>query len=267
MKSRVFFFDYVGGKSKDLKHIQSFVNLDEIDTICEPFCGSCSFSTSQQNIKKFIINDIDKNLIIFLSDVMLGKLNKYIEYYNNNINKYINADKTKPTTEWYNMKRNIKNLNIHDWYLMKRSSRGGCGMFRLKYTNENITNYKKNIDFYTKNDIKISSHDYTKILNDVKNKKNVFVFLDPPYMDSFNASYSTYEGKSVDDDNKIIDKTKMFIDILLFLKIAKCKIMLIINKNAITEYLYKDFIKGEYNKRYDISGRVTKHLIICNYDI
>ena len=33
---RQFFFTYIGGKSKDLKYIKPFINLDGIDKVVEP---------------------------------------------------------------------------------------------------------------------------------------------------------------------------------------------------------------------------------------
>ena len=47
----------------------------------------------------------------------------------------------------------------------------------------------------------------------------------------------------------------------------KCKVMLIINNNAITQCLYKKYIIDKYDKIYQASKRKTSHLIICNYDI
>lgn len=57
----------------------------------------------------------------------------------------------------------------------------------------------------------------------------------------------------------------MYIDIYNMLCSAKCKILLIINKNAITEHIYKDFIKSEYLKQYQISKHKSGHLICANY--
>lgn len=57
----------------------------------------------------------------------------------------------------------------------------------------------------------------------------------------------------------------MFIDILKLLETAKCKVMLIINKNAITEYIFKKWIVGEYQRTYALSKKIAKHLICINY--
>ena len=59
--------------------------------------------------------------------------------------------------------------------------------------------------------------------------------------------------------------TSILLDILELLKNAKCKVMLIINKLNILEYLFKDFIRGEYIRIYQNTKKKMKHLIITNY--
>jgi hypothetical protein len=78
-------------------------------------------------------------------------------------------------------------------------------------------------------------------------------------MDSFNAGYATYHYKSHDKDLKIIDNTEMYIKFLDILKNGKCKILFSINDCAITNYLYKDYIKDTYNHKYQ-----TSHVNIPN---
>jgi hypothetical protein len=41
--------------------------------------------------------------------------------------------------------------------------------------------------------------------------------------------------------------------------------MLIINENAITDYIYKDFIVGKYDKIYQLTKKKAVHIIVCNY--
>jgi len=78
-----FFFPYVGNKRQEVEHIYSKINFENIDTICEPFCGSCAVSyyiwsrfkssaassANQNPDKKFkyVINDTDKLLCELLT--------------------------------------------------------------------------------------------------------------------------------------------------------------------------------------------------------
>ncbi len=51
---------------------------------------------------------------------------------------------------------------------------------------------------------------------------------------------------------KIIDNTQIYIDLLDLLK-CKCKVLFSINSNALTQYIYKDYIKSDYNHIYQAS--------------
>ena len=73
---------------------------------------------------------------------------------------------------------------------------------------------------------------------------------------------SAYSSQTIETD-----MTKIIVDILEYLPVCKCKVMLIINKLHILSYLFEDFIKGEYIRTYQLSKKKAVHLIICNYDI
>jgi site-specific DNA-adenine methylase len=207
------------------------------------------------------LNDNDTNLISFLKDVKKDNFKSYIDYYNTEIKKYIIDGKCDPS--WHAL-RKLKEPTLHQWFIMAKGSRGK-NMISLRLTNIKYDDYEYCINFFKDKKVKLTCEDYLNTFDKVKNDKKCFVFIDPPYLDSCNTNYKCFHGGSVDNKNIIIDRTKMFIDILDFIKNAKCKVMLIINKNSITEYIYKGYIKGEYDKYYDITGRRTKHLIITNY--
>ena len=56
----------------------------------------------------------------------------------------------------------------------------------------------------------------------------------------------------------------MYIYIYI-LKTYKCKVMIIVNKNSITQYLYKNYIKHEYLKTYQTCKNKAFHYVITNY--
>jgi hypothetical protein len=111
------------------------------------------------------------------------------------------------------------------------------------------------INFFNKS--KISNIDFREVMNDYKNNKYAFLYLDPPYMDSFNGGYNCYNNKNYNEDLSVKDNTEMYIFLLEYLKVCKCKVLFSINDNALTKYLYKDFIKDTYNHKYQ-----TTHLNI-----
>ena len=64
--SNHFLFSYPGNKRKEINDIIPFFELDNIDTIIEPFCGSAAVSVylaKQYPLKyKYILNDSNPNL-------------------------------------------------------------------------------------------------------------------------------------------------------------------------------------------------------------
>ena len=253
---RSFFFSYIGGKSKDLKYIKSYIDLKNVNIIVEPFCGSCSFSTHISNDDiKYYFNDNDKRLIDFLSEVKEGKFPEIVEYFNENMKKYIKNG--KPSQKWYDLTKR-KDVDTNEYFLMMRLRARG-GMLNLHSKNEKVETYEHLTKIFR--NAEMNCGDYRAVLEKFKNDASAFVFLDPPYFDSFNKSYIAYNKK----DKYVGDNTAMYIDIVNFLKEARCKVMMIINSNAMTKFLYGNYIKGTYQKRYDISGRITEHLIINNY--
>jgi hypothetical protein len=106
--------------------------------------------------------------------------------------------------------------------------------------------------------------DYKKIIDKYKNNENAFIFLDPPYLQSWNREYSS-SAEKYDESGYENDNTVIYIYILQLLEQCKCKILFILNKNAINTYLFNKYIKGEYSKTYQGTKGKNYHLIISNY--
>ena len=96
-------------------------------------------------------------------------------------------------------------------------------------------------------DSKKTNLNYKDIFNEYQFNEKAFLFLDPPYLFSDNSGYKPQINKN--------DMTLIIVDILDLLKNSKCKIMLIINKLDILVYLFKDYIKGEYERIYQLSKK------------
>jgi len=259
-----FYFAYEGNKRQEYKIIKDYIpKSDTLKYFIEPFAGSASisylYSLDNPNAQiKYIINDINKNLIKFYSNIQKEQLPKIINYINKNLNS--NAFEKIKAKE----KQNIK-----DWVYLNKIFIMHKGVNPFKYKHRkispiDISKYNDRINFDKK--IQLSSFDFTTILNKYKNNTHAFIFLDPPYLESSNTTYTNY-GKNINDSNEIIDNTEMYIIIKDFLETAKCKVMLVINSNAIIKYIFNGFIKYEYDKTYSASKKKTKHLIITNYKI
>ena len=143
--------------------------------------------------------------------------------------------------------------HIHDYIINNIFVRGN--MFKDIKNFDNFNQIEKNI----LDNALITNLDYTEVFKTYKDDPNAFLFLDPPYLFSDNSNYASQVRDT--------DMTQIIIDILEFIKYCKCKVMLIINKLNLLEYLFKDNIKGEYLRIYQISKKRAKHLVISNYDI
>jgi site-specific DNA-adenine methylase len=220
-------------------------NIDDDYIFVEPFCGSASVSYLVYNntkIKQFHINDLDKLRIDFYNNMKdedkrneLYKIeNDILEKGQEEYDKYV--DKTKLKTDYWSY---VIGGRIY-------SFRNGLFPTTKKIIIKPIPD--KWIEFF--NISKITNQDWKEIMEEYKDNEKAFIYLDPPYLSSFNGSYTQY-NTSIDENKFIIDNTKIYIDILDFLKNSKCKILFSINNNAITRHLYKDYIKQDYLKSYD----------------
>ncbi len=54
-------------------------------------------------------------------------------------------------------------------------------------------------------------YDYREVMNEQKENEDAFLYLDPPYMDSFNGGYTSFQTTYYNEDLPINDKTEMYI--------------------------------------------------------
>ena len=241
----------LGAKDNDIKFFIDY--LPDTKYIIEAFGGSYALCRRVYDDDKYIkiVNDNDSVLYSLYSNI-----DEYLIYYKE-MHDLINPlllqnEKTA------NIRKIISsaNLNNHDKYFSYFfCANSAHGMFKKTPTGNTDFNYNliKKINFHNK--------DFREIIEEYKNNSEAFIFLDPPYLFSFNKAYEAQDNQG--------DMTTIIIDILGYLKdkTIKAKIMLIINKMNILEYIFKDFIKGTYKKSYSLTRRKDEHLIITNYDV
>ena len=263
-----------GNKEKEYKqYLKDIIikNTDDETIFIEPFCGSAIISKTlhdEGKIKHFHINDIDHLRIEFYKNMKRKK--KREELYNIETKikekgkeeyiKYVHRDKIKNDYWSYIIGNRIYSFRHGLFPTTKNIVVSPIGENWIKFLNTTI----------------ITNQDYKDVIEKYKYNENGFVYIDPPYFDSYNASYNKYTEKSTDEESNIIDNTQIYIDLLEYLKICRCKILFSINSNALTRYLYKDFIKRDYNRQYETTNinkikETSKNkqniLIICNFDL
>lgn len=247
-----FMFNRLGNKAKDIQYFEKYLpDQKSINVVAEPFAGS--FAVIRKyffNVPKIICGDNDIKFITKIDNNL-----KHLKEFEIFRDKYNN---------WLKNKQGLVSAKQAEKYI--QTIRGNIQIDVSDVVARGYTKSLSNVDY---SDLAklwkriLWYDDYSKVFKVVKNNKNAFVFIDPPYLSSDNKNY--HGVVTTDKDNRLIDNTVMFMDIMKFMHEAKCKVMMIINKNAINEYIFEDFIVGHYDKVYALSKRLDKLLICTNY--
>jgi site-specific DNA-adenine methylase len=263
-----FYFSYVGGKSKELSYIFKYMDVNKYDKIIEPFCGSCAFTLSffqnHFNNQVFHINDIDDNLYRLLSDIKINGSNNYFDFLQKN---WING---KTTREEHNNIVILKDTNLLNWFYFRKIYKLRIGLYPLN-ANININNsndkYTHLDKFFQNPNTIISNQDYRDIIEKYKDDEKAFIFLDPPYFLSDNNFYKQkgekFGGTRL-NKTEFIDPTEEFLYIRNALENYKCTILMIINECCLLKDYYKNYFKESYGKRYEMTKKVSRHMVITN---
>lgn len=262
---------YIGSKRSDIKLFKDKIPKHKIDLCIEPFGGSGAVSFYLYQINpdmKTILYDNDQILINYYNE-----MKKDSNYIIDEVNKLINSKIDKET--YYKMVQDYKkNKPIGKegaiLYLFLKKFHG-LRLFVYPSPTRKINpidkdKYKVYTDWIQKSEfICMDYNESFKKIFELKKSESTFIFLDPPYFSSFNSDYNCFKGDQTDENKKIIDNTEIYIDLIHYIKKCKNNMMYIINKNKITEYLYKKYISGEYEKTYSYTLKKTHHLILTNY--
>ena len=245
-----------GGKKDELKNILPHIPTNYSNYL-EPFIGGGAVYF-HLNPHKAVINDVHKELVDFYQSIKDGNLDDIYNF----MTKHPNDEETYYKVRSYDVKTVLDNAKKF-YYLRKTCFRGmlrynSKGEFNIPYGRYKTCNYEdlKNKEYENllkKTEVYNKSFEYIfENYDDINN----FMFLDPPYDSEFtDYGYCTF-GK--DEQIKLANCFKK----------TKIKCLMIIGKTPFIEELYKDYIVGEYDKKYKFklhSGRVgdeinNKHL-------
>jgi len=243
-----FFYSYFGNKREEVETIYKNINLDNIDTIIEPFCGSCAFSfyisTLHPNKYKYVINDNDKNLTELLK-ITQDKI-KFDEFVQELEEVLKDIDKDKYLSI-------IKSGSLLGYVLMNYIYCIRPGLFpinKLKSIKGFIS--APIINFLRTEDITILNNDAIDVVKNYMNIETSLIFLDPPYVMLNNDHYSS---------------AKLNIYEFLYentIDNFKSTIVLVLELNWIIKLLLGKHIKFTYDKKYQTTHKQTTHCIISN---
>lgn len=253
-----------GGKSDEIKQFEKYIP-PEYDTYLEPFIGGGSVYFYLKP-KKAVISDVHTELIDLYQSIGEGKSNEIYEFMQNSPNDEETYYKIRDT-----MPIDTKLDKAKRFYYQRKTCFRGMlrynrhGKFNIPFGRYKTINYsdlqnKNYEDLLSKTEIVNKSFEY--IFENYNNENN-FMFLDPPYDSEFTDYGYCKFGKEEQEKLAILFKN------------TKIKCLMIIGKTKFIEDLYKDYIVGEYDKKYRFklhSGRIgdeinTKHLIIMNYKL
>jgi site-specific DNA-adenine methylase len=250
-----------GNKLKEYKRYLKDIILNNItkdDIFVEPFCGTAiiSYNLFNSNNIKTHINDIDHYRIQFYNNC---KDINYIREVNDTITSIKNKDDYYKLVKKNDIYKKDVDFNTHIYSKLISSYRPGLfdDTRKKKLINENWNEFLNNTIITNKN--------FIEIMELYKDNEKAFIYLDPPYMNSANKCYITFRS-DYNDDNKKIDNTKIYIDIYNYLKICKCKILMSINNSAIIEFIFKDYIKNNYNVNYNYNHKDKNGITKSNND-
>jgi DNA adenine methylase len=249
-----------GGKSDEISQILPYI--PEFKTYVEPFVGGGSlyFHLAPQTA---IINDVHPDLIALYRTVAAGQqldIKTFMDANPNDETTYYRIRAMKPTTD---LERACQ-----FYYLRKTCYRGmlrynKSGEFNIPFGRYASINYSS-LDDTKYHDLlsrtTIMNGSFKEVFERCNDPSN-FIFLDPPYDSTF-TDYG-YCSFGRDEHQELFEAFKN----------SRSKCLMIIGKTEFISDLYKDYIVGEYNKKYRFklhSGRIgneidTIHLVIRNY--
>ncbi len=277
---------YRGGKSKEIPQILPYIP-QFTGRYIEPFFGGGAlfFYLTPSNA---IINDINKNLIDFYSDVknnypkMREELFEIETIYKANREAFEELKTQHPNDR-------VSDANEELYYKIRDMYNGLCDSklsFGTIYYFINKTAYSGMIRYNSNGHFNVPYGRYknfnaslltdehhnllkkTEILNSSYEdvfalaKEDDFIFLDPPY----DCVFSDYGNESMKDGFGEDRHRKLAEDF----RNLKCKSLMVIGKTQLTEELYGDLIVTEYEKSYSVNIRnrfksESRHILVANY--
>jgi DNA adenine methylase len=251
-----------GGKGDEIEVFKEYFPK-KYDIYLEPFVGGASVYFHIQP-PKAVISDVHEELIDLYVSIKNGKgeeIHSFMEKTPNEETVYYYIRDEYPVSS-------ILESAQRFYYQRKTCFRGMLrynkkGKFNIPFGKYKTINYsalknKKYENILQGTEVLCKSFEY--IFENYNDPKN-FMFLDPPY-DSVFTEYG-YCSFGKEDHIKLNTLFKQ----------TKIKCLMIIGKTDFICDLYKDYICGEYDKKYRFklyAGRIgdeinTKHLIIKNY--
>lgn len=246
-----FYMTYRGNKRGEVERILENIDLTNITTIIEPFCGSSALSyyihTQHPNKFKYILNDNDPNLMKLYQ---MGKEGTIHEFFNKINSMCFNENGDFIDKERY--MEIVKKNDFDGWFIAKKYFRLVKGLYPINIKNNVIKNDLGQgfTDFLQSDDVHLSQIDAVDLVDRYKDDETCLLFLDPPYINLCNDFYEC-GGKNI-------------YEYLHYNKSFKSKIVVVVNETWINDILFANYKAIKYNKTYQQTKRKVIHCLYTN---
>jgi len=251
---------FFGSKRLEINHI--IENQPKFKKTIDVFGGGGSFSLYYfQKGYDVQYNDISPVLCELFETIQNNTIKEVVDEVNN----YKLKDDLQEILEKYNNENDLISFLILKSYayrglttlpLINRRKINGVLVVEQHYKSNKLLKYP---EIFKEKKMMVSNLNYKIILEKYKNNKDIFLYLDPPYLSTNCNEY--VNGKFTYEDILYIED---------YLKNAECKVMLHIEFTGYVYDKFKNYIKKYYPKRYALSGKnmiYQKYIcIICNYN-
>ena len=178
------------------------------------------------NDERYIVNDNDENLIKLYQIFKEYSKDEIINHIENNIERYgLARERTKRNEfddkekiekykkAYINLRKKYnEDRDVLDFYTLMFYSFSQQFRFNSKnefnmpcgndcFSEKNKEYIESGCDFFKKNNVHITNNDFKKIKVE-KIKKDDFVYLDPPYLNT-TATYNENDGWNINDENEL----------------------------------------------------------------
>jgi len=250
-----FWIDYLGNKYRESTYIdQANIDWDKYDTIVEPFGGTFGFSRwlwdkKDMKHKKYVVYDSDERLLNFYMTIQ-QKLNDGT--YEDFMKSY--DDLKEPTEALPKNERGVIKMTgrkelcetleepLKTMYYYNAVLNRSALVFRSK----NILGYEPMMSQVTFIHKKFTEIDWSEY-----DLSRTLIYLDPPYIDSFNTNY---KGE-FEEFNPVVGL------ILDFFTEKKANVMLVHTENPLLDYILKPYTICTYGKTYGFTKRKAVHKV------
>lgn len=256
MKLDRFIITYQGNKYLETrKHLINDVNINNYDIICEPFCGIFGFSRAMfekyNDFKgKIYLNDLNTSLINFLKKLKTEP-KKFVNDLSNELDNINDDREIKKSSD------DIKFVSSRSMGLYNKHR----GMTKIKNYLEKLNDYS----FFFKH-VELFNLPADKFIEQLPKDKKILIYLDPPYFNSANMSYTYYDNNNKKKDYP--DGTDIYVDIYNLFKNNKTyDILFLMNNLAFFNMMFNEYKLKEYEGTYQNQKNKKKHVIFYKSNI